>query len=165
MNIRNYLLNVLIMCVPVLSFSDTIVAIPSGTSVAVRALNVINPQNFKTGDSVEFKVVSDVKIDNTVVISSGSQASGTVTASEVPGIIGKPGKISIALNRITAVDGSFVPVQATRHSEGEDKQSTTLIMGLICLPLILTEGGDTQIAQGVTIEAFTVGKSEVTISE
>lgn len=143
--------------------AQDVIKVPSGTSVVVRPTEPLSPRNYRTGDAVQFKVVADVLVEDKIVIASGASSQGTVSLSKEPGIIGAPAKISISVDSVQTVDGSAVPVRATKHQEGEDKQTNTLILGLICLPLILTEGGDTQIPQGTTIEAYTIGTIEVTL--
>jgi hypothetical protein len=144
------------------SFAE-IVKVPSGTVVVVRPNDIISPSNYKSGDQVQFTVISDVKIGGKVIINSGALATGTITSSNESGMMGKPAQIQLSLNDVQAADETKIPLRAIQRAEGEDKQSETLILGILCFPLWLSEGGDTQIPQSITINSFTLGESEVTV--
>jgi hypothetical protein len=135
--------------------------VPAGTLVMVRPSVIFAPQTHKSGDTVDFTVVQDVKIKDQVVIKAGSRARGQITESVKASFVGMPAKIGVELQSVEAVDGSMIPIRASKSMEGEDKIILTVILTLICLPLILIHGGDTQISSGTTFDAFTLGTAEV----
>lgn len=139
------------------------VTVPSGTVVMVRTAETIDPANVRTGDIVNLIVMNDVRIQDKVVIASGATARGQVSEAKKKGAVGSPAKIAIELQTVQAVDGSNIPIRGARRMEGEDKVVLTVILGLLCLPLILLQGGDAHIPAGTTIEAFTMGIAEVNV--
>lgn len=136
--------------------------VPAGTLVMVRPADVFTPKTHNSGDTVNFIVVQDVKIKDRVLIKAGATARGQITESKKAGIVGMPAKIGVELQTVEAIDGSLIPIRASKSMEGEDKIVLTVVLTLICLPLILIKGGDTQISSGTTFDAFTLGTAEVT---
>lgn len=140
------------------------IKVPAGTSVSLRTSQTIAPQGVKAGDSVSLVVASDVVVDGKVVIRAGAPAKGEVVQSEQRGIVGKPDRVSVQIQSVTAVDGSTVPVSATKSAEGEDKVVLTVILALICLPLIFLKGGEAAIGAGAGVNAITNGVAEVKVA-
>jgi len=69
---------------------------------------------------------------------------------------GQPAKLGIALRTVTAVDGKIIPISASKYTEGEDKQTASLGLGLLCCFLLLfMHGGETTIPAGTLINATT----------
>jgi hypothetical protein len=135
--------------------------IPSGTQVMLRPSETITPKAYKSGDAIDFIVVQDVKIKDTVAIKGGARARAIVTESKKAGVLGMPAKLAVEHQTVEAVDGTLIPVIATKSTEGDDKIVLTVVLTLICLPLILLRGGDTQISPATTFDAFTIGSAEL----
>lgn len=140
------------------------VRVPAGTSIALRTTSSISPATAKTGDVITLAVANDVLIGGKLVFKSGASARAEVTRSERRGIAGKPDHVTIVVQSVEAVDGSMIPVSATKAAEGEDKMVITIILTLVCLPLILMKGGEAQIAPGATLNAATNGVADIKAS-
>lgn len=106
-------------------------------------------------------VVQDIKVKDQVVIRAGARARGQVTESKKASMVGIPAKIGVELQSVEAIDGTIIPIRASKTMEGEDKIVLTVVLTLICLPLILLKGGDTQMSSGTTFDAFTLGTTEI----
>ena len=139
------------------------ITVPAGTLVTVRTSGMLNPKTNKSGDTVEFIVIQDVKVNDRVVVKSGALARGQITESKKSGVVGMPAKIGVELQAVKAVDGTMIPIRASKSSEGEDKVVLVVVLTLICLPLILIKGGDAQISAGTSFDALTLGTAEVVV--
>lgn len=139
--------------------------VPAGTLVIVRPMDAINPKTHHNGDTIDFIVVQDVRVKDKIVIKSGARARGQITESKKASIVGMPAKIAVELQMVEAVDSSMIPIRASKSMEGDDKIVLTVILALICLPLILIPGGSTHISSGSTFDAFTLGMAEVVLAE
>lgn len=130
------------------------VTIPVGTKVQLSFDQPLSPETTSVGQSVNLSVDEDVVIDGTVVIEAGAPATGEVTESEEPGAIGKPAKILVQAGSVEAIDGTTVPLSGRRLFEGEDKQTETLIITILCCVLgLILKGGEVDIPAGATLEA------------
>lgn len=140
--------------------------LPGGTTIVLRTLQAITPATAKAGDSVPLEVASDVVVDGTVVVRAGAAAKGEVVSSQKRGMVGKPDRIEIRVQSVAAVDGSTVPVGATKSAAGKDKTTMTVVLAiLICLPLIFMKGGEASIPAGAAVNAATTGTTEIKVAD
>lgn len=137
--------------------------IPAGTSVLVKPVKAVSPKEYHVGDLVEMIAVSDVVLQDQIVIKAGSLAQGEVTVSERKGIVGKPAKIGITLRSVQAVDGKTIPLSGTKTIEGKDNVTTALVIGIVlCVFGLFINGEDAVISDGATISGTVL--TPVTIS-
>lgn len=127
--------------------------IPVGTPVTLTFDETVAPATTPAGTIVHLSVMNDVSIDGVVAIPAGAAATAEVISAEKPGSIGKPASISLEARTVEASDGTIVPVVGTKFVEGEDKQSSTLIITILCCVLgLLMKGGDVEIPAGATMD-------------
>ena len=124
-----------------------------GTVVALSLEKAIN-SDMAEGSSVDLRLIRDVMVGDKVVIKSGSIATGTVTDVNSSGALGKAGKVSLKLRSVAAVDGQQVFLRGNVDKQGEDKVVMTVILGLLCLPLFLINGGDASVPAGTEVRAY-----------
>jgi hypothetical protein len=129
------------------------VKLGAGTVVALALEHTIDSE-MSVGTSVSFRVVYDVKADDKVVIRAGSIATGTISSVDGSSAVGQPGKVSIDLRSVKAVDGTDVMLRGNINKEGDDKVVLSVILALICLPLILINGGDAEVPAGTEVRAY-----------
>lgn len=127
-----------------------------GTPVILSLEKTINSNYARVGDPVDLVVTRDVRVNDKVVIEVGTHARGEVSAIERKGAIGKPGKVSIVVRSVKAVDDTDVPIRATLTREGKGKETTALLVGiLLCIiGLFLIKGEHGVIQAGSEIKAY-----------
>lgn len=130
------------------------VKLTSGAVVALILEKAVNSE-MTEGTSVDLRVVRDVTAGDKVLIKSGTLATGTITDVNSSGAVGKAGKVSIKLRSVKAVDGQEIFLKGNVDKQGDDKVVLTVILGLICLPLLLVQGGDASIPAGTELRAYT----------
>jgi len=130
------------------------VKLTSGTVVVLSLEKAVN-SDMTEGTSVDLRVVRDVTVGDKVVIKSGTLANGIITDVSSTGAVGKAGKVSIKLRSVKAVDGQEVFLKGSVDKQGDDKVVLTVILGLLCLPLLLLHGGDASIPAGTELRAYT----------
>jgi hypothetical protein len=148
---------------PVLAES-VIVEVPAGTRVLCAFTDELAPATSAVGQRITLRVVDAIKVNEQVVIEAGALAVGEVTQSRKRGAIGKPDIIGVTLYSVTAVDGSALPVTGQRVAEGDDKQTSALVITILCCVLgLLQKGGKASIPQGAQIEGTVTGLAKVAI--
>jgi len=131
------------------------VTIPNGTPVVFRLTETISSETHHVGDIVHMEVALDVIVDGVTAIKAGTPAQGDVVSAEEKGWLGEPGKLSLSMRNVKAVDGSRVPVRATLTREGKDKQSMTVILGVIlCFLFLLMKGKSVEFQAGSEIKGY-----------
>jgi len=138
------------------------VTVPVGTLVQLELGNTISSANAHVGQKINFTVLNDILVENKVAIKSGSKAVGKIISVDDSGMVGKPGGMSIQLTRVTAVDGSIIPISANSVLKGEDKTGTAVVITLVlCIFGLFIEGGDAMLQAGSIIEADIIGEVDV----
>jgi len=133
--------------------SQNKVKLRAGTVVAISIENSTTSEA-TLNSIVNFRVIRDVTVDDKVVVKAGSVATGTISEVNSTGAVGKPGKVAVKLNSVQAVDGQTVYISGSIDKEGENKVVLTVILGLLCLPLLLLNGGDANIPAGTEVRAY-----------
>lgn len=85
------------------------VEIPFYSRIIVRPKATISSAKVDAGDLIEFVVAEPVMIDGDIAISAGASAIGHIEQA-LPGGYWKAGWLGIALNWVSAVDGSRIPL-------------------------------------------------------
>lgn len=142
--------------------SNEKVKLASGSVVALSLEKAIN-SDMTEGASVDLRVIRDVSVGDKVVIKSGTMASATITDVKSSGAIGRPGKVSLKLRSVQAVDGQQIFLKGSVDKEGDDKVVMTVILGLLCLPLFLINGGDATVPAGTELRAYVEQDSMVEV--
>ncbi|MEA2095618.1 MAG: hypothetical protein U9P73_02845 [Candidatus Cloacimonadota bacterium] len=139
--------------------------VPVGTIIQLEVSNTISSTNAYVGQKVNFKVLNDVAIAGNLVVKGGARAFGKIVSVDNSGMLGKPGNLSIQLTRVTAVDGSNIPISANSVLKGEDKSGTAIIVTLIlCIFGLFIKGGDAVLQAGSIIEADVISAVDIDTS-
>ena len=89
-----------------------------GTPVRLRLGRTISSADCKPGDEVDFEVLDDVLVDNTVVIAKGSLAIATVTEAEHKKSMGRAGRLNVNIDSVRLVDQEKAALRATEGGKG-----------------------------------------------
>jgi hypothetical protein len=58
------------------------------------------------------------------------------------------------MRSVEAVDGSNIALSGTKHVQGENKQTQSLVITILCCILgLIIQGGDAEIASGSSMDA------------
>ena len=146
--------------------SAATVAVPVGTAVLIVFNNAVDPTMVAPGQTVMLSVVNPVVIDGKTVIQAGASVLAEVTVAEKRGAVGKPAKVGVTLRHVTAVDGTNIPLSGQKQMEGENKQTTALVVTILCCVLgLLMQGGTTTIPAGSQLQATTMAPATVTVED
>jgi len=139
--------------------------LPDGTPVKLRTARNLSSADEKTGGSVDFEVLEDVKVGDLIVIPHGSTAIGTVTNAKPKGRMGKAGKLDITIDYVRTVAGDKVALRAVKETKGSS--STGAMTGAIVATSILffpaapfflfMKGKDITIPKGTAITSYVNG--------
>ena len=133
-----------------------------GTPVKLRISRNLSSADAKTGETVDFEVLEDVKIGEIVVIPRGGVALGTVTLGKPKGRMGKGGKLDINIDSVRLVSGEKVALRAVKESRGGSHTGAmtgaivaTSILFFPAAPFFLfMKGKDITIPKGTEITAY-----------
>ena len=141
---------------------STAVILQDGTPVKLRIARNLSSADAKTGETVDFEVLEDVKIGETIIIPRGGVALGTVTQAKPKGRMGKGGKLDITIDSVRLVSGEKVALRAVKETKGGSH--TGAMTGAIVASSILffpaapfflfMKGKDITIPKGTEVTAY-----------
>lgn len=132
------------------------VTLQDGTPVLLANEEKLMSGETPEGSVVTYRVERDVLApDGKVLIAKGSKAYGKVLKSSGSGFFGRAGELNIALESVTAADGSSVPLRSVRTSTGDDSLDV-VIVGAILLSVffIFMAGADVEIPPGTLATGY-----------
>ena len=107
-----------------------------------------------------------MKKSGKVLISGGATAIGEIITVDKNGALGKPGTIGIQLKSVNAVDGTAVPISASKVVNGASKQTEALIVTLIlCIFGIFIKGENATLQAGSIFEATTISDLNIKVND
>jgi hypothetical protein len=106
------------------------IVVAEGLPLTVVTLEDISSKKVKLGDALVFKVDADVLVSGRVLISRGTLAKGSVINAEGGSrMMGKSGKLGIAVESTKTVDGQDLKLRAAKGVEGNANTGKTVIVG------------------------------------
>lgn len=137
-----------------------------GTPVRLRLARNLSSADAKVGESVDFEVLEDIKIDNALVIGRGSSAIATVTEAQAKRRMGRGGKLDVNIDYVRLSTGEKVALRAVKETKGGGHQGAmtgaivaTAIVFFPAAPLFLfIHGKDVVIPKGTEITAYVNGE-------
>lgn len=140
-----------------------------GTPIKLRLARNLSSADAKTGETVDFEVLEDIKIGEIVIIPRGGIAIGTVTRAKPKGRMGKAGKLDLTIDFARTVTGEKIALRAVKETSG--KGSTGAMTGAIVASSILffpaapfflfMKGKDTKLPKGTDVAAYVNGDASL----
>jgi hypothetical protein len=115
--------------------------IPAGTPLTVKLERDISSAAVNVGDTVTFRMTADYSEYNHVLIAQGTRVHGLVTAVDRRSAGGAPGKVTLKVESVHAVDGQWIPLDGTKSVRGKDRQSQATVLGILTLGIGATKKG------------------------
>ncbi len=140
-----------------------------GTPVKLRLSRNMSSADAKTGETVDFEVLEDVKIGETLIIPRGGVALATVTEAKPRGRMGKGGKLDINIDSVRTVTGEKIALRAVKETKGGSHTGAmtgaivaTSIIFFPAAPFFLfMKGKDISIPKGTEITAYVNGDTSL----
>ena len=136
-----------------------------GTPVTLRISQTVSSADAHLNDRVEFEVVDEVRVSETLIIPKGAIAWGSVTEAQHKRRLGRGGKLEIVMNSVKLADGETTPLRATKEAQGGGHQGVMtagiIATGLIFWPVapafLFIHGKDITIPKGTEVPTFING--------
>jgi hypothetical protein len=132
------------------------------TPVKIRLTRTMSSKDAKANEKVDFEVLEDIKVGDTIIVQHGGMAIGTVTEAQPKRRMGRAGKLNINIDYVQLVDGEKVPLRAVKGGSGGSH--TGAMTGAIVASSILffpaapfflfMHGKDITIPKGTEITAY-----------
>lgn len=151
--------------VPVAAPAPLAFGLQDGTPVKLRINRNMSSADAKTGETVDFEVLEDIKIGDVIIIPKGGTALGTVTRGKPKGRLGKGGKLDINIDSVRAVSGDKIALRAVRSKQGTNTTGAMtgamIASGILFFPVaplfLFLKGKEVKIPKGTEITAYVNG--------
>lgn len=135
------------------------------TPVRMRINRTISSADAQLNETVDFEILDDIKVKDSIVIPRGGMAWGTVTEAQPKRRMGRTGKLNINIDSVRLASGEKVALRAVKGVQGGGHQGAitgaivaTSIVFFPAAPLfLLIHGKDITIPKGTEITAYTNG--------
>ena len=136
-----------------------------GTPVTLRISQTVSSADAHVNDRVEFEVIEEVRVADTLIIPKGGIAWGTVTEVQHKRSLGCGGKLEIVMNSVKLADQETAPLRATKEAQGGGHQGVMtagiIATGLIFWPVapafLFIHGKDITISKWTEVPTFING--------
>lgn len=136
-----------------------------GTPVKLRIAQTVSSADAHVNDRVEFEVLEEIQVADTLIIPKGGIAWGTVTEAQPKRRMGRGGKLEIVMDSVRLVDGEKAALRATKEAKGGGHVGAMtagiVVTGLIFWPaapfFLFMHGKDITIAKGTEVPTFING--------
>jgi hypothetical protein len=131
------------------------VVLNAGTGIPLETVSMIQSDLVSVGQTIDFRVKYDVKVDGKTVVAAGAIAKGQVMRAQRAKGLGKEGFIEIQIKSVTAADGQEVYLTGGNvYQEGEDKQTLSIVLGLfVCILFLTMKGKNAQVPPGYSVNS------------
>lgn len=148
----------LLLAVSILSMSFKMkgngeVVLNAGTNIPLETVSMIQSDLVSVGQTIDFRVKYDVKVDGKTVVAAGSIAKGQIMRAQKAKGLGKEGFVEVQIKSVTAADGQEVFLTGGNvYQEGEDKQTLAILLGvLVCILFLTMKGKNAQVPPGYQV--------------
>jgi hypothetical protein len=150
---------------PGIASFDPKTTLEDGTPVKLRISQTVSSADAHLNDRVEFEVLEDIRVADTLVIPKGGIAWGTVTEAQPKRRMARGGKLEIVMDSVRLADGEKAALRATKEVNGGGHTggmvAGIVITGLILWPaapfFLFMHGKDITIPKGTEVPTFVNG--------
>ena len=132
------------------------------TPVRLKLSRNMSSKDAKVNDKVDFEVIDDVKLGETVVIQRGALAIATVTEARPRRRMGRSGKLNMNIDYVQLVTGDKVSLRAVKGGTGGTRTAAMtgamVATGIVFFPaaplFLFMKGKNIEIPKGTEITAY-----------
>lgn len=140
-----------------------------GTPIKLRITRTLSSADAKVNDTIDFEVLEDIKIGETIVVPRGGIAWGTVTEAQPKRRMGRAGKLNVNIDTVRLVTGEKAALRAVKEVKGGSHTGAmtgaivaTSIVFFPAAPFFLfMHGKDITIPKGTEITSYINGDTNL----
>lgn len=144
-----------------------------GTPVKLRFAQTVSSADAHVDDRVEFEVLEEIKISDTLIVPKGGIAWGTVTEAEPKRRMARGGKLEIVMDSVRLTDGEKAALRATKDVKGGGHTGAMtagiVATGLLFWPaapfFLFMHGKDISIPKGTELPTFVSGNFSLDLAK
>lgn len=144
-----------------------------GTPVRLRINRTVSSADAHTGDNVDFEVLDDISVNNTLVIPKGGMAFATVTEAQGKRRMARGGKLDVNIDYVKLVSGEKAALRAVKDVKGGG-HTGGMVGGMVATSIVFfpaapfflfMHGKDISIPKGTEITAYVNGDMKLELAK
>lgn len=141
------------------------VTIKAGTIVPLQAVKQIKAADVNEGEIVDFRVITDIIVDNNIVIPQGTIVKGIVNEAKKSSLAGTKGRLVINISNLILSSGQQIYFSnTTARVYGKNRTPLAVVTSLFVWPCIFIPGTKAVMPEGYEILAYVAANTDVTIN-
>lgn len=151
-----------------LGAEDSPLVLHDATPVRLRINRTLSSADATVGEKVDFEVLDEVKIGDTVVVAKGATAIATVTAAHKRRRMGRGGRLDLNVDFVRARNDDKIALRAVKDARGGGHVGlmtvgmvgTALVFFPVAPLFLLIQGKDITIPKGTEVTGYTNGETK-----
>lgn len=141
------------------------VTVKSGTIVPLQAVKQVKAADVNEGETVDFRVITDIVVDNSIAIPKGTIAKGVVGEARKSSLAGTKGRLVINISNLVLPSGEHIYFSNTAaRIYGKNRTPLAVVTALFVWPCIFIPGTKAVMPEGYEIQAVVAANTEVKIN-
>jgi PEGA domain len=144
-----------------------------GTPVKVRINRTVSSADAQVGDTIDFEVLEEVRVNDVLVIPKGGLAFATVTAAQAKRRMARGGKLDINIDYVRLLDDEKAALRAVKELKGGGHTgamtgaivATSLVLWPAAPFFLFMHGKDITIPKGTEITAYASGDMKLDLAK
>ncbi len=143
------------------------IILEDATPIRLRLSRNVSSADAKDGDTIDFEVLEQIKVQDRIIVPKGSIAWGTVIEAEAKRRMGRGGKLDVTIDSVRLADGEKAALRGSKQSKGGGQVGgmttgivvTSLVFWPAAPVFLLMQGKDITFTKGTEITAYTNGNT------
>lgn len=141
------------------------VTIKAGTIVPLQAVKQVKAADVNEGETVDFRVVSDILVDNHIAIPRGTIAKGVVNEAKKSSLAGTKGRLVITISNLILSSGQQIFFSNTAaRIYGKNRTPLAVVTALFVWPCIFIPGTKAVMPEGHEVQAVVAANTEIPVN-
>ena len=141
------------------------VIVKAGTIVPLQAVKQVKAADVNEGETVDFRVITDIVVDNSIAIPKGTIAKGVVGEAKKSSLAGTKGRLVINISNLVLPSGEHLYFSNTAaRIYGKNRTPLAVVTALFVWPCIFIPGTKAVMPEGYEIQAVVAANTEVKIN-
>lgn len=144
-----------------------------GTPIKMRINRTVSSNDAHVGDTVDFEVLEDISVNNTLVIPKGGLAFATVTEAQAKRRMARGGKLDINIDYVKLLSSEKAALRAVKDLKGGG-HTGAMVGGIVATSIVFfpaapfflfMHGKDISIPKGTEITAYVNGDMKLDMAK
>lgn len=144
-----------------------------GTPIRLRIARTVSSKDAKSGETVDFEILDQFKVGETIVVSKDAVAIGTVTRAKPSSRMGRGGKLDITIDYLRLSSGEKVQLRSIKENKGRNYTGTMtgamVAAGILFFPaaplFLFIKGKNITVPKGTEVTAYVNGDTPLDASK